>query len=186
MPIERAGAPTRLRLPNESRAADSREPETDIRPNAWGREPGAQSESVDGSPSWVVEVFFDGGCPLCRREMTWVRRLDRHGRVLLSDIAGEHFRPKDGEPDIMALMAQIHGRLPDGRWIVGVEVFRRIYEAVGWGFLVWPTRLPGIRSLLDRAYNRFARARFERVVRSGRVSCALPPVETSKTLERAP
>ena len=33
-------------------------------------------------------------------------------------------------------MAQIHGRLPDGTWLQGVEVFRRLYAAIGFGSLV--------------------------------------------------
>ena len=40
------------------------------------------------------------------------------------------------------LMAQMHGRLPDGTWLRGVEVFRRMYAAVGFGPLVFLSRLP--------------------------------------------
>jgi predicted DCC family thiol-disulfide oxidoreductase YuxK len=57
------------------------------------------------------------------------------------------------------LMAEIHGRLPDGRIITGVEVFRRLYTAVGFGWLVAPTRWPGVRQGLDLAYRFFARYR---------------------------
>jgi monofunctional biosynthetic peptidoglycan transglycosylase len=56
-------------------------------------------------------------------------------------------------------MDRIHARLPDGTLVEGVEVFRRLYAAVGFGPLVALTRLPGIAWLLDRLYRWFARNR---------------------------
>jgi predicted DCC family thiol-disulfide oxidoreductase YuxK len=56
-------------------------------------------------------------------------------------------------------MSEIHGRLPDGTWVRGVEVFRELYAAIGWTPVVWISRLPLISGLLDRAYRLFARNR---------------------------
>jgi predicted DCC family thiol-disulfide oxidoreductase YuxK len=56
-------------------------------------------------------------------------------------------------------MREIKGRLPDGTWITGVEVFRRLYGAVGFRWLIPFTRLPGIRQLLDVGYRVFAKNR---------------------------
>ncbi len=56
-------------------------------------------------------------------------------------------------------MAEMHGRLPDGTWVTGVEVFRRLYTAVGFGSAVWFTRLPIIRQILDLGYRVFAKNR---------------------------
>ena len=57
------------------------------------------------------------------------------------------------------LEARIHGRLPDGTVVEGVEVFRRAYAAVGLAALVAPTRWPGVARVLDLAYGWFARNR---------------------------
>jgi predicted DCC family thiol-disulfide oxidoreductase YuxK len=57
------------------------------------------------------------------------------------------------------LLAEIHGRLPDGTWVTGVEVFRRLYAAVGCRRLVALSRCPGLRHALDIAYRVFARNR---------------------------
>ena len=46
--------------------------------------------------------------------------------------------------------------LPDA-W--RVEVFRRAYGAVGWGWLVAPTTWPLLRGIADAAYRVFARNR---------------------------
>lgn len=56
-------------------------------------------------------------------------------------------------------MAEMHGRLPDGSWVTGVEVFRRLYSAVGFGPVVWLTRLPVVRQLLNLGYRGFAKYR---------------------------
>ena len=56
-------------------------------------------------------------------------------------------------------MAEIHGLTAAGEWVIGVEVFRRLYAAVGFSLLVWPTRLPGVSHLMDWGYGIFARNR---------------------------
>jgi predicted DCC family thiol-disulfide oxidoreductase YuxK len=111
------------------------------------------------APSYDVEVFHDGACPLCAREIAALRRLDRRGRIRFTDIAAPGFDAAAVGVPWSALMDRIHGRLPDGALIEGVEVFRRLYAAVGFGPLVALTRLPGIAWLLDRAYGAFARRR---------------------------
>lgn len=106
--------------------------------------------------SFDIEVFYDGGCPLCVREIGLLRALDRRGRIRFTDIEARGFDPGPLGTTYEALMERIHGRLPDGRLIAGVEVFRRLYGAVGLAPLVWISRLPGIALLLEIAYEIFA------------------------------
>ena len=122
---------------------------------------------MDRSPEHLVEVFFDGDCPLCRREVGMMKRLDRRSNVRFTDIAGPDFRPAELGIDFETLMAEIHGRLPNGEWIRGVEVFRRIYSALGFGWLVSITRWPLVSKLLDKAYVLFARNRLRLTGRCG-------------------
>lgn len=108
---------------------------------------------------WDVEVFFDGACPLCRREINFLSRWDRKKRIVFTDIAAAEFDPAAYGMELDQFMAEIRGRLPDGEWIHGVEVFRRLYSAVGLSWPVAVTRWPGIRHGLDWAYRVFARNR---------------------------
>lgn len=103
-----------------------------------------------------VEVFYDGACPLCVKEIAFLRRLDRERRIRFTDIAAADFDADAIGLPYDTLMRRIHARLPDGTIIEGVEVFRRLYGAVGWDALVSLTRLPGIAQTLDWAYERFA------------------------------
>lgn len=122
-----------------------------------------------------VEVFFDGACPLCRREIALLRRLDRgRGRIRFTDIDATEFDANAVGRTRAELMARIYGRLPDGSWISGVDVFRELYSAVGFGPLVALTRLPIIRQALEAAYAVFAKNRLRLTGRCSDASCELP------------
>jgi predicted DCC family thiol-disulfide oxidoreductase YuxK len=106
-----------------------------------------------------IEVFFDGACPICRREVSWLQRMDRRTRLRPIDIAAHDFAPLEFGIPMSDFMAEIHARLPNGTWVTGVEVFRQVYAAIGFGRLAGFARLPGIRQLLDVAYRLFAKNR---------------------------
>jgi predicted DCC family thiol-disulfide oxidoreductase YuxK len=120
-----------------------------------------------------VEVFYDGECPLCMREIRMLRRFDRRRRIGFIDISARGFDAASIGLTQEALMDRIHGRLPDGTLIEGVEVFRRLYAAVGFAPVVALTRLPGISRLLDLAYGAFARNRLRLTGRCVDGACEL-------------
>ena len=121
-----------------------------------------------------IEAFYDGHCPLCLREVRVLRGLDRRQRIRFVDIADEAFDAASVGVTMEALMDRIHARLPDGTLVEGVEVFRRLYTAVGFGLLVAPTRLPGIAQLLDLGYRWFAKNRLRLTGRCADGACELP------------
>ncbi len=106
-----------------------------------------------------VEVFYDGQCPLCRREIGMLRRLDGRQFIRFTDISEPAFDAAPLGKTYGDLMGEIHGRLPDGTWIKGVEVFRQLYGAVGFRRLVAISRWPGVRQTLNVGYRVFARNR---------------------------
>lgn len=127
------------------------------------------------SATWHVEVFYDGACPLCMREIAMLRRRDRkHQRIRFTDISAAEFSAASYGKPRRAFVDRIQGRLPDGTWIEGVEVFRRLYSAVGFAWLIPLTRLPIIRHLLDAAYRVFARNRLKWTGRCDDGACELP------------
>ncbi len=111
-------------------------------------------------PGWQIRILFDAECPLCAREGRLLKRLDGgRGRIDLEDISDPAFDASRYGVDPADLEAKLHGVLPDGTLVQGVEVLARAYEAVDWGWLAAPARWPGTRWLLDRAYLWFARNR---------------------------
>ncbi|MSQ43976.1 MAG: DUF393 domain-containing protein [Chloroflexi bacterium] len=131
--------------------------------------------SALGASSFDIEVFFDGDCPLCIREINMLLRLDKRSRVRFTDIASPSFDTGDTGLTWNQFMERIHGRLPDGTMIEGVEVFRQLYSAVGFGRLVSLTRLPIVREALHVGYLLFAKNRLRMTGRCLEDICAVPP-----------
>lgn len=103
-----------------------------------------------------------------------LRRLDENGRIRFTDIAAPGFDAGAVGLSYAELMRRIHGRLPNGELIDGVEVFRRLYAAVGFRRLVAFTRLPGVSQTLDAAYSLFAKNRLRFTGRCTPELCEMP------------
>lgn len=123
------------------------------------------------SDQWTIEVFFDGDCPLCLREINLLKRLDRRNKIVFTNIVAADFVAEDYGKTMSGLMSEIHGRLPGGEWIVGVEVFRQLYKSVGFGPLVSITRLPVLSHLLQFCYKVFAENRLRLTGRCNEETC---------------
>ena len=128
-----------------------------------------------------IEVFVDGDCPLCSREVDWLRRLDQQGELRFTDISAPDFDPTPTGASLEQLMRRIHARLPTGETLTGVEVFREIYARVGFARAVAVSRWPLISQLLDGAYVLFAKSRLRLTGR-----CALPSSHNVSTSQLGP
>lgn len=112
---------------------------------------------MSGAP---FTLYYDGSCHLCRREARWLARVDAgRGRLGLVDIADPAFDPSALGLGLDDLRARIHGRTPGGEVVSGVEVFRRAYRALGYGWVMSWTGWPGVRWVVDAFYRWFARNR---------------------------
>ena len=118
-------------------------------------------------PDWEIRILFDSDCPLCAREGRYLERLDAgRGRIQLEDLSSPDFDPEKYGLDQQTVEARIHGILPDGTVVEGVEVFSRAYSAVGIGWIATLAEWRGTRWLLDRLYLIFARNRLRITGRS--------------------
>ena len=123
--------------------------------------PTAQAKSVGDNhdqPHWQINLLYDGDCPLCVREVNFLRQKD-HGRGLVkfTNIADAAYRPEDhGGVDFETAMGRIHAVLADGTVIKNVEVFRQVYDVLGIGWIYAPTRWPLLGPLVDWLYGLWA------------------------------
>ncbi|MDQ2893654.1 MAG: DUF393 domain-containing protein [Pseudomonadota bacterium] len=99
-----------------------------------------------------LTVWHDGGCPLCRREIALMRRLDRSGAIRFVDVA------QDGSEcpvDRTALLARFHAR-ENGELLSGAAAFAAMWRAIP---VLRPlglaARNPVVLNLLERAYRGF-------------------------------
>jgi len=107
-----------------------------------------------------VTMYFDGGCPLCRREVAHYRRLDRDGRVRWLDINTHSAELVAEGITLDKALARLHVRDRNGELRTGAA-----------GFVVLWAELPYLRGLaqvvralrllpvLELAYRPFARWR---------------------------
>jgi predicted DCC family thiol-disulfide oxidoreductase YuxK len=111
-----------------------------------------------------LTVLFDGGCPLCRRTVRLLRRLDWLNRLRFVDATDPDARarvaPGLTEAEIMVEMYVVDEQ---GARYPGFEGYLQIARVVP---VMWPFgaigRMPGVRTLGHAVYRRIAAARVRR------------------------
>jgi predicted DCC family thiol-disulfide oxidoreductase YuxK len=112
-----------------------------------------------------LTLLYDGGCPLCLREVTFLRQRDRarHGDqpcLAFVDINRADYDPAAHQGvTYVEAMGRIHGIEANGTVLRDLAVFRRAYELIGLGWLYAPTRWPLVGALAEAAYGLWARWR---------------------------
>jgi predicted DCC family thiol-disulfide oxidoreductase YuxK len=103
-------------------------------------------------------LYYDGHCPLCMREINALARLtDEH--LKLVDVHSHE--PAPGEPTRESMLLRLHLKAADGSWLDGVDATVKAWSHTRWGFLFRPLRWPLVAPLADRAYDYWARRRFD-------------------------
>jgi predicted DCC family thiol-disulfide oxidoreductase YuxK len=119
-----------------------------------------QSPTTDPAraTSWQIELLYDGACPLCVREVNFLKTKDAdRGLVSFVDIDADDYDPAaHAGISFETAMGRIHAILPDGTIVKNVEVFRRTYEVLGIGWVYAITRIPAIESLANLLYGVWA------------------------------
>jgi predicted DCC family thiol-disulfide oxidoreductase YuxK len=116
--------------------------------------------------SGALTVLYDGGCPLCRREIAVYRGLQplrSDAPVCYVDISDTACPlPSALPPDTSReqLLKRFHVRGFDGELISGAQAFLALWGALpGWRWLSRIGRVPGATWLMERVYRLFLRWR---------------------------
>jgi len=110
-----------------------------------------------------LTILFDGGCPLCLREVKTLKRLDEsRQRLAFVDIDQPDYNPALNQGiTYRQAMGRIHAIAANGEVVTDVAVFRRAYGLVGWGWLYAPTQWPVIGAIVDVVYRWWAAKRLQ-------------------------
>ena len=143
----------------------------------------SQNLRQDKSPknNWQIKLLFDGVCPLCVREVNFLKSQDRdRGLIKFVDIAADDYDPAENAGiDFVTAMGRIHAILADGTVVANVEVFRRTYDILGLGWIYAITKLPLVGWLADNLYGIWADYR---LLLTGRGSLQAVMAERAKRL----
>jgi predicted DCC family thiol-disulfide oxidoreductase YuxK len=120
-------------------------------------------KSVDTNSAWQIKLLYDGECPLCVKEVNFLKQKDRgRGLVLFVDVADLNYEPQQhGGIDFATAMGRIHAILPNGEIIKNIEVFRRIYEILGMGWVYRFTKIPMMETCVNFIYGIWADLRLK-------------------------
>ncbi len=110
-----------------------------------------------------LKVLYDGGCPVCSREIAVYRWLDRAQRVAWLDIAHASRELADLGVKPAEAMAIFHVVDPEGRIIRGVDAFLTLWRVLpGYRWLASAVDRLRLQPLLNWSYRHFLRWRAKR------------------------
>ena len=96
------------------------------------------------------KVYYDESCYVCSLEINTVRKRGEACGIEFIDISSDEFKPGDHDYD-----SEMVGEF-GGEATVGIETFRKMYEAMGFRRAVAFSRLPVIRNVFNASYYVFA------------------------------
>ena len=107
-----------------------------------------------------LTIFFDGGCPLCKREVEFLQSRNQRGYLSFIDINTSDFYLdfKYGITYKQA-MERIHALKSDGSIIKDIKVFQEAYTLIGLGWIYAPTKIPIFSKFIDFIYGIWAKYR---------------------------
>ena len=111
--------------------------------------------------------LYDGGCPLCRRETSFLKRKDVLNKINFVDINNDGYNPvlfKD--ISYKEAMSNLHGILENGDIIKGIEVLAYSYELIGIGWVYYPLKIKFLSPVLRLFYQYWAKYRLKITGRS--------------------
>eukprot|EP01024_Parvocaulis_polyphysoides_P033674 TRINITY_DN29901_c0_g1_i2.p2 TRINITY_DN29901_c0_g1~~TRINITY_DN29901_c0_g1_i2.p2 ORF type:complete len:206 (+),score=24.45 TRINITY_DN29901_c0_g1_i2:29-619(+) len=120
-------------------------------------------------PDWEIRMLYDGECPLCKREVDFLMERDsQNNKIDFVDFTQPEYSPEDNSGiTYEQAMKTIHGILPDGSVVTDIEVFRRLYEAVGLGWVYAITKNKAIENVANVVYGFWAKNRMQITGRPG-------------------
>ncbi|KAL2628653.1 hypothetical protein R1flu_013339 [Riccia fluitans] len=118
-------------------------------------------EDYDNPPTWTITLLYDGDCPLCMKEVDFLRERNKTYKTLrLVDINSDSYSPEENSGITYAeAMGRIHAILRDGTVLEGVSVFKKVYEEVGLGWVYAVTSIGPIGKFADSLYELWAKYR---------------------------
>ncbi len=114
-------------------------------------------DDATARPDGPLTVYYDGACPLCRREIGLYRGLPSERALCFVDVADTaQALPVERE----RLLARFHVAHPDGRLDSGARAFLALWAALpGWRWLARLGAVPGVAAMLEALYRLFLRVR---------------------------
>ncbi|WP_372738795.1 thiol-disulfide oxidoreductase DCC family protein [Neptunomonas sp.] len=126
-------------------------------------------------------VFYDGSCPLCRKEINHYRRIDAGQKIEWLDISKNADRLQAYGIEYKNAMQRLHSIDASGKKVTAVAAFLLIWDNLDYyRYLAKTVRILKLQIVLEIAYQKFAKWRFKRRCAGhckvrGSDNCEIPP-----------
>lgn len=118
-----------------------------------------------------LQIFYDGSCSICVKEMTRYRRYNSDNCFTFIDISADDFDPAVYGKSREEFMEQLHVLSDEGAFVTGFDAVMAIWQHLparsGRRLVAAIVGLPGLQRLGRRAYRLVARNR-QRLPQRGR------------------
>lgn len=121
----------------------------------------------------ALTVFYDGGCPMCSREIGHYQKISAMAPILWIDITRQPDQLAAHDLSFEVAMARFHVLDAHGHWHQGISAFMQLWsllpgyrwlsKVIGW--------MPGMEALMNWMYDRFSVWHFRR--RCNQISCGV-------------
>ena len=112
-----------------------------------------------------ITIFFDGDCPLCKREVDFLDSRNQKGFLGFIDINSSDFSSGKYGITYKQAMERIHALKSDGSVIKDIKVFQEAYNLIGLGWIYAPTKLPILDKFSSFIYGIWAKYRLKMTFR---------------------
>ena len=109
-----------------------------------------------------LTIFFDGGCPLCKREVDFLQSRNQKGYLSFIDInTSDFYLDLRYGITYKQAMERIHALKSDGSVIKDIKVFQEAYTLIGLGWIYAPTKFPICDKFIEFIYGIWAKYRLK-------------------------
>ena len=109
-----------------------------------------------------LTIFFDGGCPLCKREVDFLQSRNQKGYLSFIDInTSDFYLDLRYGISYKQAMERIHALKSDGSVIKDIKVFQEAYNLIDLGWIYAPTKIPIFDKFIEFIYRIWAKYRLK-------------------------
>ena len=101
-----------------------------------------------------ANLFYDGQCPLCTKEINLLSRWKNSELQLTNLHEAQKLAKSKNE-----MLSVLHYQTSDGDWLLGLDATVAAWSHTKLGWLFKPLRWPLIKPLADYIYNNWAKRR---------------------------
>eukprot|EP00484_Ammonia_sp_Unknown_P001362 CAMPEP_0197022472 /NCGR_PEP_ID=MMETSP1384-20130603/3346_1 /TAXON_ID=29189 /ORGANISM="Ammonia sp." /LENGTH=157 /DNA_ID=CAMNT_0042450527 /DNA_START=53 /DNA_END=526 /DNA_ORIENTATION=+ len=109
-----------------------------------------------------LKCLYDGECPLCMKEIDFLKKRDKHASIEWVDISSDNYdAAQHANIDYKTGMESMHVIDKEGRIEKGIHAFQPMYKQVGLGWIWSFTKVPILSHVSSFAYDQWAKYRMK-------------------------